>query len=73
MITFALLTLLYFLPTVIRSNRGHRTGGIFLLNLLFGWTIVGWFALLLWALISQPLYCRAAVPIYYPYYGGRGY
>ena len=54
MITLALLFALYFLPTIVASHRGQRVGGIFLLNLLFGWTGIGWFALLLYALLAFP-------------------
>ena len=52
MVTLTVLTLLYFLPTVIAAQRGHGIGGIFILNFLFGWTAVGWFVLLAWALVS---------------------
>ena len=44
----------YFLPTIIASNRGHMsTGGIFALNLFFGWTLLGWVLSLCWALNSN--------------------
>ena len=71
MITFALLTFLYFLPTVIRSSRGHGAGGILILNVLFGWTGIGWFVLLLWALTSPRPYYYA--PVFHPHYGWRRY
>ncbi len=51
-----LLALLYFLPTILASNRGHAVAPILLLNLFLGWTLVGWFLLLLWALLSCPRY-----------------
>lgn len=54
MITLALLLALYFLPVIVASRRGHRVGGILLLNVLFGWTGIGWFALLLYALLAFP-------------------
>ena len=54
MITLLQLFVLYFLPTIIAAHRGHAVGGILLLNLLFGWTGVGWFALLLYALLPGP-------------------
>ena len=39
----ALLSFLYFLPWAIAATRGRpNTGGVFLVNLLVGWTIVGW-------------------------------
>jgi hypothetical protein len=40
----------YFLPTVIVWFRRHPSGvAIFLLNLLLGWTVVGWVVALVWA------------------------
>ncbi len=71
MITLTVLTLIYFLPAIVASSRGHGSGGILVLNFLFGWTGVGWFALLLWALLSRPPYC--CVPVFHPYYGWRRY
>ena len=68
MFSFSLIgTLIYFLPTFIAAHRGHRVPGIFLLNLFFGWTGIGWFVMLLWALLSAPRYYVA--PPYYPYAG----
>jgi hypothetical protein len=67
MIFLSLLALLYFLPTIVASRCGHEITGVLLLNLFFGWTVVGWFALLLWALISAPGYRAYPVPVaYYP-------
>ena len=56
MISLLLLFALYFLPTIVASHRGHGVFGIFLLNLFFGWTGIGWLAMLLWALLSAPPY-----------------
>jgi hypothetical protein len=56
MITLSVLTLLYFLPTIIAANRGHNITGILLLNLFFGWTGIGWLAMMLWAFLSAPRY-----------------
>ena len=43
-------TLIYFLPTVIALARGHlSTLAIFLLNLLLGWTVLGWLVALIWS------------------------
>lgn len=35
----------YFLPTIVATMRGkaHGTGGVFFVNLLLGWAVVGWF------------------------------
>jgi ABC-type polysaccharide/polyol phosphate export permease len=40
----------YFLPTIIAHRRQRRTGLVFLVNLFFGWTAIGWFTALLLAL-----------------------
>jgi hypothetical protein len=38
---------LYFLPTLIAASRKATNGGsVFLINLLTGWTIIGWFVAL---------------------------
>lgn len=40
----------YFIPTFVAMNRDHRqAGAIAVLNLLLGWTLVGWVAALVWA------------------------
>ncbi|MBB5056296.1 hypothetical protein HDF16_000965 [Granulicella aggregans] len=70
MVTLTVLMLLYFLPTVIASQRGHSLGGILMMNLFFGWTGIGWFALMLWALLSPPPFYYAVRPVYYQPYGG---
>ncbi|TAH49265.1 MAG: superinfection immunity protein [Chloroflexota bacterium] len=44
---------LYFIPSVIAFRRAHpnRTA-IFALNMLLGWTILGWIGALVWSLTS---------------------
>jgi hypothetical protein len=47
-----LLTLAcYFLPTFVACMRGkaHGTGGVFFVNLLLGWSVIGWFVAFIWA------------------------
>lgn len=40
----------YFVPTLVAYCRQHHNAGlIFFLNLLFGWTIIGWVIALFWA------------------------
>jgi hypothetical protein len=63
MIHLAVVTLIYFLPTIIASHRGHRVGGIAVLNFFIGWTGIGWLALMVWAIVSRPPYSYAS-----PYY-----
>lgn len=54
-IPFVLLAI-YFFPTWMAGHRQHQsTGGIFVLNLLLGWTVLGWIAALIWA-------CSAVMP-----------
>jgi hypothetical protein len=58
--------ILSFLPTVIALLRESRsTVGIFLVNLLLGWTVIGWFAALIWAAVSDKKYAYAYVPAPY--------
>jgi ABC-type Fe3+-siderophore transport system permease subunit len=41
---------LYFLPTLVANTRRHRNrGGVFLVNLAFGWTLIGWVVAMIWA------------------------
>jgi hypothetical protein len=47
----ALLILFYLLPTWLAFDQGHRRRvTISVLNVLLGWTIIGWFGLLLWSM-----------------------
>ena len=42
--------LMYFLPSIIALARSKRDlTGIILLNLLVGWTMIGWVIALVWA------------------------
>ena len=44
------LIFVYFLPAFVAFlNRHHNTGAIFVLNLLLGWTLLGWIAALVWS------------------------
>jgi hypothetical protein len=45
---------LYFLPTIIASSRGHKNvGAIFALNLLLGCTFIGWVVALVWSFTNS--------------------
>lgn len=53
---FVLLIFLaiYFLPAIVASNRRHQSeDAIFLLNLLLGWTLLGWVVAFIWSLTNQ--------------------
>ncbi len=43
----------YFLPTLIAFLRRHKNKlAIFLLNLLLGWTVLGWVVSLVWSVVK---------------------
>jgi hypothetical protein len=45
---------LYFAPAIIAGSRGHLSApAIFALNLLLGWTALGWIAALVWSLTGN--------------------
>lgn len=49
------LAALYFVPTFAAARRRHPNRiSIFLLNLLLGWTVIGWIASLMWAITGRP-------------------
>jgi Superinfection immunity protein len=62
------LVLFYMLPSMVAAARGvRRPAGLTVLNLLLGWTILGWIGALIWAVqaetasgttgsIRQPMY-----------------
>jgi hypothetical protein len=58
--------LLYFLPSILGRNKRNSTA-IFVLNLLLGWTLIGWIVALIWALtveapnMTLPSYSNAHV------------
>jgi len=43
---------LYILPTILAWKKQHRIQ-ILLLNLLLGWTVLGWVGALVWALVTR--------------------
>lgn len=48
-----LLVLLYLLPAILAYSLGSaHTKGVLTLNLILGWTILGWLAALIWAILS---------------------
>jgi len=71
-------TILYFFPTVLGAARGvTRMGVIFLVNLLFGWSLVGWLVALVMALRAVPPVLHPGRPPgpppgWYPDPGGSG-
>jgi len=55
MITLIFTVLLYFLPSIIGRHK-RDAAGIFLVNLLFGWTVIGWVIALIWACAAESYY-----------------
>jgi hypothetical protein len=50
----ALLILFYLLPTFLAFDQHHRRRMLIsVLNVLLGWTIIGWIGLLLWSLTNN--------------------
>jgi hypothetical protein len=44
----------YFLPTLIAvSSKKRNRLAIFMLNLLAGWTIIGWVGVFIWSLLKD--------------------
>jgi hypothetical protein len=48
MVSFLILTALYFLPSIIGRDKRDAMG-VFLVNLFLGWTLIGWVVAFLWA------------------------
>lgn len=60
--------LLYFLPGIVAGRRDHtNANAIFALNLLLGWTLLGWVIALVWSLTGttrqKPTEARAPNPV----------
>jgi Superinfection immunity protein len=48
--TIIISLVIYFLPAIVARARKHRNDlAIFMLNLLLGWTVLGWIGALIWA------------------------
>ena len=52
--TLVILTILYFVPTLVAMKRKHpQAVPIFALNFFLGWTGFGWIGSLVWSLTRQ--------------------
>jgi hypothetical protein len=48
------IVLLYMLPTLIAFGRAYpRRQDVALVNILLGWTLIGWFVVFLWAALAK--------------------
>lgn len=64
-----LLLFVHFLPSYIAFSRYHPARwAILLVNIFFGWTLIGWVITVVWALSAQP---AVVVSPHYPP-GGPG-
>ena len=45
--------LIYFLPALVANRRHPHAAAIAVVNLFFGWTLLGWVGCLVWALIGR--------------------
>ncbi len=53
LLLIVLIFVFYFLPTLIAFLRLHKNKlAIFLLNLLLGWTVLGWVVSLVWSVMK---------------------
>lgn len=53
LILVAAALLIYLVPALVANGRHHKnTGAIAALNLLLGWTVLGWVAALVWSLTN---------------------
>ncbi len=54
MVMVILFAVFYFVPTVVAWRRKvHKRTGITVLNLLLGWTVLGWIGALIWACSAE--------------------
>ncbi|QRR09745.1 superinfection immunity protein [Burkholderia sp. MS455] len=57
------LLLLYFIPSIIAFRRHHHNRtAITALNVLLGWSVIGWIAALVWALTAVTVQANANGP-----------
>lgn len=57
----------YFLPTIVAMMRNHPSaGGIFIINFLFGWTVLVWIICLVWAASDSRQTIYHSYPPYNP-------
>jgi len=51
---FLLFWALYFVPSIVAYRRGHaQLPLIIAINLVAGWTVIGWIAVLIWSLMGD--------------------
>ena len=53
LLLFVIGTLVFFLPTIIAYDKQCVVLPVFLINLIAGWTLVGWLVALVWAITDD--------------------
>jgi Superinfection immunity protein len=65
LVGFIILAIPYFVPSIVAFVRHHHNQwAIFALNLLLGWTVLGWIAALVWSL-TRPTPQPTVVHVYH--------
>jgi hypothetical protein len=54
-VLIVLIVAFHLLPTFIASTRGRGHQNAIFINLLFGWTVLYWIAVLIWAIVAVPM------------------
>lgn len=63
LIVLIVVVALYFLPTIIAVTRKKRNlGPIILVNLLLGWSVIGWIVAMVWAMATETVDMMPASP-----------
>ncbi len=67
LVALCAIPVLYFVPAVIAAGKEHpQPGGVFFVNLFLGWTVIGWFVALFWAIEKGKPVAIAPAPIITP-------
>lgn len=57
-ITLIILVVIYFIPSLTAMGK-KQAGSVFVLNLLLGWTLIGWVVAMAWAVYPDPNKAKA--------------
>ena len=53
-VLLTIAAVLFLIPTIVAARRHHKNAApIFLVNILFGWSVLGWVAALVWSFTSN--------------------
>lgn len=72
MVILLIVLFVHFLPSYVAFSRFHPARwAILLVNIFFGWTLIGWVITLVWALSAPPVIVQQGYPPYPPAGPGR--